>query len=80
MRPFGCAVSSVVEHHLDTVGVRGSKPLPRTTEVDVLKLPEGLPGEGVDLRGESWGRAPKYGAYYRRARQQQFERITHLFR
>ncbi len=28
--PFGCAVSSVVEHHLDTVGVRGSKPLPRT--------------------------------------------------
>jgi hypothetical protein len=25
-----CAVSSVVEHHLDTVGVRGSKPLPRT--------------------------------------------------
>ncbi len=24
------AVSSVVEHHLDTVGVRGSKPLPRT--------------------------------------------------
>lgn len=28
--PTGCAVSSVVEHHLDTVGVRGSKPLPRT--------------------------------------------------
>lgn len=26
----GCAVSSVVEHYLDTVGVRGSKPLPRT--------------------------------------------------
>jgi hypothetical protein len=25
-----CAVSSVVEHYLDTVGVRGSKPLPRT--------------------------------------------------
>src|SRR6266480_4706505 len=24
------AVSSVVEHYLDTVGVRGSKPLPRT--------------------------------------------------
>ena len=27
---FGRAVSSVVEHYLDTVGVRGSKPLPRT--------------------------------------------------
>src|SRR2546429_836309 len=27
---FGGAVSSVVEHYLDTVGVRGSKPLPRT--------------------------------------------------
>ena len=27
---YGCAVSSVVEHYLDTVGVRGSKPLPRT--------------------------------------------------
>src|SRR5207245_5510241 len=26
-----CAVSSVVEHYLDTVGVRGSKPLPRTS-------------------------------------------------
>ncbi len=25
-----CAVSSVVEHYLDTVGVRGSKPLSRT--------------------------------------------------
>src|SRR5437868_12766362 len=25
-----CAVSSVVEHYLDTVGVRGSNPLPRT--------------------------------------------------
>ena len=29
-RPLLCAVSSVVEHYLDTVGVRGSKPLPRT--------------------------------------------------
>src|SRR5438874_9204228 len=27
---FCRAVSSVVEHYLDTVGVRGSKPLPRT--------------------------------------------------
>jgi hypothetical protein len=27
---FGCAVSSVVEHYLDTVGVGGSKPPPRT--------------------------------------------------
>jgi hypothetical protein len=27
---FSGAVSSVVEHYLDTVGVRGSKPLPRT--------------------------------------------------
>jgi hypothetical protein len=25
-----CAVSSVVEHYLDTVGVRGSNPLSRT--------------------------------------------------
>ena len=25
-----CAVSSVVEHHLDTVGVTGSKPVSRT--------------------------------------------------
>jgi hypothetical protein len=28
---FKCAVSSVVEHYLDTVGVRGSNPLSRTT-------------------------------------------------
>ncbi len=27
---FFCAVSSVVEHHLDMVGVTGSKPVPRT--------------------------------------------------
>src|SRR5437016_8627153 len=27
---FLCAVSSVVEHYLDTVGVRGSNPLSRT--------------------------------------------------
>lgn len=26
-----CAVSSVVEHHLDTVGVTGSNPVSRTT-------------------------------------------------
>ena len=26
----GCAVSSVVEHHIDTVGVTGSKPVSRT--------------------------------------------------
>ena len=32
MKPFRgtCAVSSVVEHYLDTVGVRGSNPLSRT--------------------------------------------------
>src|SRR5439155_3894056 len=28
--PCSCAVSSVVEHYLDTVGVAGSNPAPRT--------------------------------------------------
>ena len=28
---WGCAVSSVVEHYLDTVGVTGSNPVSRTT-------------------------------------------------
>ena len=31
---FHCAVSSVVEHHIDTVGVRGSNPLSRTININ----------------------------------------------
>src|SRR3954465_5308756 len=38
---FGRAVSSVVEHYLDTVGVRGSKPLPRT--IFPLSLEDNFP-------------------------------------
>lgn len=32
-----CAVSSGVEHYLDTVGVRGSNPLPRTTSLSLVR-------------------------------------------
>src|SRR6266496_2697201 len=32
-----CAVSSVVEHYLDTVGVRGSNPLSRTISFNMLR-------------------------------------------
>ena len=35
---FGCAVSSVVEHVLDTDGVRGSIPLPRTINFRVIAI------------------------------------------
>ena len=38
---FGCAVSSVVEHFLDTEGVRGSNPLSRTilSQINCLIAP-----------------------------------------
>src|SRR5439155_8622019 len=35
--PALCAVSSVVEHYLDTVGVRGSNPLSRTISFNMLR-------------------------------------------
>jgi hypothetical protein len=35
---IGSAVSSVVEHYLDTVGVTGSKPVSRTIPVFILFL------------------------------------------
>ncbi len=37
VRLVRCAVSSGVEHYLDTVGVRGSNPLPRTTSLTPIR-------------------------------------------
>ena len=36
MWPFLCAVSSVVEHYLDTVGVTGSNPVSRTIPLPLV--------------------------------------------
>ena len=35
--PLECAVSSVVEHYIDTVGVTGSNPVSRTIHLEMFK-------------------------------------------
>ncbi len=74
-----CAVSSVVEHYLDTVGVAGSNPAPRTILHGFLQLAELAPwpyleslfrlGPPLLLGGP---RPPGWGAWKGAAKRPQF--------
>ena len=55
-----CAVSSVVEHHIDTVGVKGSNPLPRTISLCYSKTWT-RPGSSVLLK--AWCHLPSKSLY-----------------
>jgi hypothetical protein len=58
---FECAVSSVVEHYLDTVGVTGSNPVSRTIFISALNLRgdvvrnAGISRKDGELAGKSMG-------------------------